>query len=239
MEEGLRERKKRETRQRIADVAMGLFLAKGFDNVTVAEVARAADVSVNTVFNYFGTKEDLFADRQDVVVDLPARVLRERQPGEGVVRAFRRDFLDAIAGRDWRYGLNQGSDVFAGIVAASPALVARMREIQEQRETALARALADELDAAPEDLSPRLVATQVLAATRLLGAYAADRMAAGEDWAGIEPDLRTQAERAFDLLESGLGDYGRRAPAAGASRASGGDDGDGDPEGDEQQGEGH
>ncbi|MEU6724940.1 TetR/AcrR family transcriptional regulator [Nonomuraea wenchangensis] len=234
MEEGLRERKKRETRQRIADIAMGLFMAKGFDNVTVAEVARAADVSVNTVFNYFGTKEDLFADRQEVAVDLPARVLREREPGESVVRAFRGDFLDAVAGRDWRYGLNQGADVFAGIVAASPALVARMRELQELRETALARALADELDAAPEDLSPRLVAAQILAATRLLGAYAAGRMAAGEDWAGIEPDLRTQAERAFDLLESGLGDYGRRAPAG----ASGGDDGDGDPEGDEQQGEG-
>ncbi|GAA1769147.1 TetR/AcrR family transcriptional regulator [Nonomuraea bangladeshensis] len=234
MEEGLRERKKRETRQRIADIAMGLFMAKGFDNVTVAEVARAADVSVNTVFNYFGTKEDLFADRQDVAVDLPARVLREREPGESVVRAFRRDFLDAIAGRDWRYGLNQGADVFAGIVAASPALVARMRELQEQRETALARALADELDSAPEDLSPRLVAAQILAATRLLGAYAADRMAAGEDWAGIEPDLRRQAERAFDLLESGLGDHGRRAPAG----ASGGDDGDGEPEGDEQQSEG-
>ncbi|MFF0775157.1 TetR/AcrR family transcriptional regulator [Nonomuraea wenchangensis] len=235
MEEGLRERKKRETRQRIADIAMGLFMAKGFDNVTVAEVARAADVSVNTVFNYFGTKEDLFADRQEVAVDLPARVLREREPGESVVRAFRRDFLDAIAGRDWRYGLNQGADVFAGIVAASPALVARMRELQEQRETALTRALADELDAAPEDLSPRLVAAQILAATRLLGAYAAGRMGAGEDWAGIEPDLRTQAERAFDLLESGLGDYGRRAPA----EASGGDDGDGDPEGDEQQSERH
>ncbi|MCK2216001.1 TetR/AcrR family transcriptional regulator [Actinomadura sp. ATCC 31491] len=228
MEEGLRERKKRETRQRIADIAMGLFMAKGFDNVTVAEVARAADVSVNTVFNYFRTKEDLFADRQDVVVDLPRKVLRERRPGEGVVAAFRRDFLDAMAGRDWRYGLNQGGDAVSKVIAGSPALVARFREIQEQREEALAAALADELDAAPEDLTPRLAAAQILTATRLLSAYATERLAAGEDWVSVEPDLRAQADTAFGLLRDGLADYGRRPLGAGL-----GDDGDGEAEGDE------
>ncbi|MEW9550318.1 TetR/AcrR family transcriptional regulator [Nonomuraea sp. NPDC050783] len=237
MEEGLRERKKRETRQRIADIAMGLFMAKGFDSVTVAEVARAADVSVNTVFNYFRTKEDLFADRQEVVVDLPRRVLCEREPGESVARAFRRDFLDAIATRHWRYGLNAGADVFTRIVAASPALVARFREVQEQREAALAGALAEELDTAPEDLSPRLVAAQILTATRLLSGYAAERLAAGEDWAGVEPDLRAQAEKAFDLLEAGLGDYGRRPSEGGGAAA--GEDGDGDAEGDDQEHDDH
>ena len=57
MVEGLRERKKRQTRQYISDVATGLFMERGFDAVTVAEVADAADVSVNTVYNYFSTKE--------------------------------------------------------------------------------------------------------------------------------------------------------------------------------------
>ncbi|MGW4960144.1 TetR/AcrR family transcriptional regulator [Nonomuraea sp. NPDC004186] len=206
MQEGLRERKKRETRQRIADVAMGLFMAKGFDNVTVAEVARAADVSVNTVFNYFSTKEDLFADRQEVAVDLAPRVLRERGPGESVVRAFRRDFLDALDTRHWRYGLNAGVDLFARIVDEAPSLGAKLREIGEERERVLAQALADELEADPDDLTPRLVASHLLNTTRLLGDYSIRRLLAGEDWESIEPGLRAQAERAFDLLESGLGD---------------------------------
>lgn len=60
---GLRERKKWETRRRISDVATGLFFARGFDNVTIAEVAEAAGVSRMTVFNYFPRKEDLFLDR--------------------------------------------------------------------------------------------------------------------------------------------------------------------------------
>ncbi|MER6007570.1 TetR/AcrR family transcriptional regulator [Nonomuraea angiospora] len=206
MQEGLRERKKRETRQRIADIAMGLFMAKGFDNVTVAEVARAADVSVNTVFNYFGTKEDLFADRQDVAIDLAPQVLREREPGESVVGAFRRDFFDALDTRHWRYGLSQGSDVFARIVGEAPSLVAKLREMHEKREDALTRALADELEADADDLTPRLVATHILSTTRILTHSSVRRQLAGEQWESIEPDLRAQADKAFDLLESGIGE---------------------------------
>ncbi|WP_326640923.1 TetR/AcrR family transcriptional regulator [Streptosporangium sp. NBC_01755] len=86
MSEGLRERKKRETRERISNIATGLFMMRGFDNVTVAEVARAADVSVNTVFNYFGTKEDLLFDRQEEVEDLPSRVVRERGRQDSALR---------------------------------------------------------------------------------------------------------------------------------------------------------
>ncbi|MET7337967.1 TetR/AcrR family transcriptional regulator [Nonomuraea sp. NPDC005650] len=206
MEEGLRERKKRETRQRIADMAMGLFMAKGFDNVTVAEIARVADVSVNTVFNYFGTKEDLFADRQDVAIDLAPQVLREREPGESLVGAFRRDFFDALDTRHWRYGLSQGSDVFARIVGEAPSLVAKLREMHEKREDALTRALADELEADADDLTPRLVATHILNTTRILTHSSVRRQLAGEQWESIEPDLRAQADKAFDLLESGIGD---------------------------------
>ncbi|WP_327582660.1 TetR/AcrR family transcriptional regulator [Nonomuraea sp. NBC_00507] len=230
MQEGLRERKKRETRERIADIAMGLFMARGFDSVTVAEVARAADVSVNTVFNYFSTKEDLFADRQRMAVDLPQQVLREREPGESVVRAFRRDYLDAIDTRHWRHGLNLGGDVFARIVGASPALIARMRQIHEEREEGLARLLADQIDAAPDDLTPRLVAAHLLNTTRILSGSAVDRMRAGEEWESIEPDLRAQAEKAFDLLESGLGDYGREPLVAAAGGEAAADQRDAESE---------
>ncbi|MEV4077130.1 TetR/AcrR family transcriptional regulator [Nonomuraea fuscirosea] len=206
MAEGLRERKKRETRERISDIATGLFLARGFDNVTVAEVARAADVSVNTVFNYFSTKEDLFADRYDLVVDLPQQVLRERGPGEGVVRAFRRDYLGAIETRDWRYGLNAGNDAFSRVINDSPALTARLRDVHLQREQGLARALAGELGADPGDLVPRVAAAQILAVTRILSERAQAMMLAGEPWERIGPLLTAQAHQAFDLLENGLGD---------------------------------
>src|SRR3954453_22851663 len=86
---GLRERKKQQTREQIARVAMKLFLKRGFDAVTVAEIADAAGVSEKTVFNYFPTKEDIFFD------EVPARqaalvaAVRERPPGTSMLAALR------------------------------------------------------------------------------------------------------------------------------------------------------
>lgn len=81
MAEGLRERKKRQAKQRISDMATGLFLQHGFVTVTVAEIADLADVSVNTVYNYFPAKEDLFLDRMKSVTQRVARYVRARDPG--------------------------------------------------------------------------------------------------------------------------------------------------------------
>ncbi|WP_326822017.1 TetR family transcriptional regulator [Streptosporangium sp. NBC_01756] len=207
MSEGLRERKKRETRLRISDIATGLFMMRGFDNVTVAEVARAADVSVNTVFNYFPAKEDLLFDRQDEVQELLGRVVRARRPGESAAEAVRRDFLDALDTGHYRYGLHEGSDVSTRMISASPALTARLREMNELREQALAKALTDETEADPDDLTPGLVAGQICATLHTLMSYAARRMLAGESAETIAPDLRRQTDLAFRLLESGVGDY--------------------------------
>src|SRR5919204_1263521 len=89
-EPGLRERKKLQTRQRIADVARRLFAERGFDSVTVAEVARAADVSEATVFNYFPTKEDLFYSGMETFEAQLVEAIRARPAGETVLRAFQR-----------------------------------------------------------------------------------------------------------------------------------------------------
>src|ERR671937_2639579 len=98
-DEGLRERKKRQTRTAIAEAAMELFTAHGFDAVTVADVARAADVSEKTVFNYFPTKEDLVLhggqERRAALIE----AIRARPAGTPLVRVFRRatmEFIDAV-----------------------------------------------------------------------------------------------------------------------------------------------
>jgi AcrR family transcriptional regulator len=203
----LRERKKRETRQRIADVAMGLFMLRGFEKVTVAEVAEAADVSVNTVFNYFRTKEDLFFDRQDTVVENMGRVVAARPPGQSAVEALRRDFFAALDTRDWRYGITGGAPDFFRMVAESPTLINRIRRMHEQSEEYLARVLAEETDADPDDPTPRLVAAQMAALTRAVSAEFLRRRLAGESLEAILPATRAAAERAFQLLESGVGAY--------------------------------
>src|SRR5262245_10030705 len=87
---GLRERKKQATRLAISEVATRMFIERGFDQVTVAEVADAAGVSANTIFNYFSTKEELFFDRSAEVEDAPSRIVRERRAGESVIDAVAR-----------------------------------------------------------------------------------------------------------------------------------------------------
>src|SRR4051794_35897847 len=100
---GLRERKKQQTREQIARVAMKLFLKRGFDAVTVAEVAKAANVSEKTVFNYFPAKEDLvFPNGEARWAELVDRI-RDRPPGASLVEPFRaatHDYLDQVATGD-------------------------------------------------------------------------------------------------------------------------------------------
>src|SRR4030095_11207763 len=91
---GLRERKKLQTRHAIAEAAKRLFLERGFDQVSVAEVARASDVSEQTVFNYFPTKEDLVFERMDTFEHELLAAVQHRPEGESALRAFLRFILD-------------------------------------------------------------------------------------------------------------------------------------------------
>src|SRR5919109_5026315 len=92
-EPGLRERKKQQTRELIAEAARRLFVQRGFERVPVAEIAREADVSEKTVFNYFATKEDLVYWRMESFEEELLATIREREPGEPVLAAFRRFVL--------------------------------------------------------------------------------------------------------------------------------------------------
>ncbi|MFG2001576.1 TetR/AcrR family transcriptional regulator [Spirillospora sp. NPDC048911] len=212
---GLRERKKRETRRRISDIATGLFMMRGFDNVTVADVARHADVSVNTVFNYFKTKEDLFFDRQGEVTDQAARALRERGPGETAVAVFRREFLDGLDRNSYQTGFHEGAEHWARTVRASPALTARAREIGLEAQAVVAEQLAEETGADPDDVTPRVAAAMIFAAHWELIDDIQRRKLAGQSLAEMRDAVYANAHRVFDLLEQGLGDYAAR-PQAGA-----------------------
>src|SRR3954453_17817209 len=127
---GLRERKKQQTRQRIAEAARRLFGERGFERVTVAEVARAADVSEQTVFNYFPTKEDLFYWRVDSFARGVLAAVREREPGESVLLAFRR-FVLAQRGLLGRPDPEARDQLVAitRTITDSPALLAREQQI--------------------------------------------------------------------------------------------------------------
>ncbi|NEA24124.1 TetR/AcrR family transcriptional regulator [Actinomadura bangladeshensis] len=210
---GLRERKKRETRRRIADIATGLFLMRGFDNVTIADVARTADVSVNTVFNYFKTKEDLFFDREDEMVEAAARDVRDRRPGEGVVALFRRRFFEGLDAGEYRTAFHEGADAWLQAVHDSPALTARMRELGQRIQDELAALLAEETGAGPDDFTPRAAAAMIHAAQGALVAEIAARKRAGETLEEMRDDVYAAAARTFDLLEHGLGGYAAAPPA--------------------------
>ena len=203
---GLRERKKEQTRALIADTARRLFSERGFDRVTVAEVAREAEVSEKTVFNYFPTKEDLFYSRLEAFEEELLAAIRERGEGTSVLAAFR----SFLMGRQGVFALDEGATEqlrsMTHLITESPALLAREREVFERYADALAGVIAEETRAAPGDVEPRAVAVALLGVHRALIGYVRRRALAGATAAEIGPDVKRQAKRAFARLERGLAD---------------------------------
>ncbi len=206
--EGLRERKKARTRASIAEAAMTLFAERGFDQVTVAEIAHAVEVSVATVFNYFPTKEDLFFDRQDEVVSQLANAVRARQPAEPFVDACRRDLLTLIDQRDWRVGLAAGMGRFYRMVADSPSLQARSRLMVDRSVTRLTSAIAEDLNTTEDDIVASSAAWILVAIqTNLLNQVQRDSLV-GLAPQAIAERLTAATNRAFDLLQGPIATLG-------------------------------
>jgi len=206
---GLRERKKQQTRQQIYEAARKLFETRGFDRVSVAEVARAADVSEVTVFNYFPTKEDLLYGGMEFFEEQLIEAVRTRPKGESAVKAFRRRLL---AGAE-RLETKQTADAIlkgAQLISASPSLVAREREIVERFTARLAEVLAQETGAGAEDVEPLVVASVLMATHRTLVGHVRRRVIAGHRGARLAEDYHAQARRAFARLERGLARYAVR-----------------------------
>ncbi|WP_405150051.1 TetR/AcrR family transcriptional regulator [Nocardia salmonicida] len=205
---GLRARKKQQTREQISDRATALFLERGFDRVTIAEVAAAADVAKMTVTNYFPRKEDLALDLGEVYIGQLAAIVRDREPGQSALAALRHAYLTAVAAHDQLIGFS--GEPFARMIADSPALTARVRDFNDDREVALAVALATETGAAPDDITPRVAAAQLAGVLRVLFDEVTRRTLAGEADAEIAAAVTRDAEIAFDALEPGLGNYAVR-----------------------------
>jgi AcrR family transcriptional regulator len=206
MTSGLRERRKQQTRQAISDTATAMFAARGFDQVTIAEVAEAAGVAKMTVTNYFARKEDLVFDRAEGIIRHLADVVATRAPGESMLAAIRRDYAEAVARADVTLGLS--SPEFARMIVGSPALISRALEMLDQREQALGDAIAAELG--DDGSQPRVVAALLASVHRVLSAEATQRSLAGQPRAEICGWLAGAATAAFDLLEPALGGYGVR-----------------------------
>ncbi|WP_433175538.1 TetR/AcrR family transcriptional regulator [Actinoallomurus sp. CA-150999] len=205
---GLRELKKRRTRQEISNVATRMFIERGFDEVTIAEVAEAAGVAKMTVTNHFPRKEDLVLDLHEEIVAAPARAVAERAAGQSALAALHQNYFADLARHDAMIGFS--GPEFARMITGSPALRARLRELQEQREDALAETLAAETGAAPDDIMPRAAAAQLTAVHRVLFQDVLRRTLAGEDDETIAAALGDAAQQAFGLLEPTLGGYAVR-----------------------------
>jgi AcrR family transcriptional regulator len=190
--------KKAQTRELIRRVAQNLFEVRGFDTVTIADVAKQADVAVQTVFNHFATKEELFFDGRTPWVDGPAEAVRTREPHVPPLVALRAYLVEEI-GRLLRSFVTCERQSYIATVGASALLRARERELVHEAELRLGDALAEAWSAddavdAPADpaTAAPITAAVWLSASRVMLVEQRPALQAG-----IEPDRAAQATMAF------------------------------------------
>jgi AcrR family transcriptional regulator len=209
---GLRERKKQRTRQLIADTARRLFAERGFEAVPVAEIARSAEVSEATVFNYFPTKEDLLYSRLEAFEEELLSSVRDRSAGESVLSAFGRFVLmprGLLAAED--PGQVEELAAITRVISESPALLAREQQVYARYTAALGELLASE--GGGDDVQPSIAAHALIGLHQTVVDYSRREILAGTRNPALARRVRRQVQRALDLLERGLGDYGVRGEA--------------------------
>jgi AcrR family transcriptional regulator len=206
-EASLREQKKQQTRQLIADTAAQLFAERGFDGVSVAEIARTAQLSEVTVFNYFPTKGDLVFGRMEFIEERLVAAIEQRASQEPITAAFGRVLLADVDQLDARAEVIARA---AAVIRASPTLQAREREITEQYTARLATVLAAEAGMDHDDIEARAVASALMAVHRGLLEHVRNAVLAGRRGARLAADAAEQARRALARLESGLDGYAAR-----------------------------
>ena len=160
-EPGLRERKKLRTRTQIRETAVRLFMERGFEDVTVGEIAREADVSEATVFNYFPTKEDLVYGQMEAFEEELLDAVHIGAPGQSALAAYA-EFVFAIRGLMTEERVPEQVAAWARLVTSSPALINREHQVFAHHTEVLANLLAEETGARPDDLTPWVAANALI-----------------------------------------------------------------------------
>ena len=181
---GRRERKKAQTRKALADAALELFVARGYDRVGVKDVADAADVSVTTLFKYFPSKEALVFDQEGDVEAALVAVVRDRPAGRSVPEALREHLRGQLADRPGQADIA----AFVRLIELTPALRDYGSRMWLRHETALAQAIAVEIGVESDDVTCAALARFALEAVQLARRY---------------PDAPAKIDPIFDLLERG------------------------------------
>lgn len=217
---GLRAWKKARTRTTISDVATGLFMRDGFEEVTVAQIAAAAEVSVKTVFNYFPSKEDLFFDRADDVIGALVDAVVERPPGTTIVGALHAVLADRRVPFDpsgWR-GLRD-ADSYEGFRRYletednSPALRTRRLVIGELWTARLTQLIAHQLGLPAGDPRAAAMATMLMATMTLRARTLSAAMMARLSARTVERRVRAVVDECFERLAVAFADLDVPRPA--------------------------
>jgi len=195
---GLRERKKAQTRQHIADTAARLFAERGFEQVTVIDVAREAAVAEQTVYNYFRTKEQLVTDRGEQIQTRLCELIRERAEDVSPAEAVRDCILDSVAGiRRVPTALWHGE--LGYLATISPAVHRLVLELVDRQAVALAKAIADTSSVSPE--IARLQGIALAGVYQIIIDEAGARTQSGQGQQKIATDLSREIANVLDELD--------------------------------------
>jgi AcrR family transcriptional regulator len=195
---GLRERKKARTRQVIAAAAARLFAERGYENVAVSDVAREAEVSEQTVYNYFQTKDQLVTDRDQLVQHELIRLILERPPGITAAAAIREFVLDSVDGIR-RVPAGQWRGELGFLAAISPTVHRIALEMADRQASAFALAIA-ETDAVPPEVA-KLRGIALAGVFQIIITEAGRRTREGQTQNQIAGELRPAIETVLDDLD--------------------------------------
>ncbi|HEY3954161.1 MAG TPA: TetR family transcriptional regulator [Streptosporangiaceae bacterium] len=215
--EGLRARKRRLTRHLIADAATALFASRGFDAVTVSEIADRVNVSMKTLYNYFPTKESMVLDDADELIEGLATALRDRRAGMPVTDAFVGALEANMDGFDL---LDDGlaayvATTFAAMVEQTPALHARWLEIQDRLARVAAEQLALQAGTEPTDPEPTVAGRALVGLVQVDMDSRVRHIRAGLRGGQLRDAVARDVHQAAELLETGLASFSRGTQTGG------------------------